>query len=111
MNYKSSHNTGILKEVTPFTNAEILPENFSSLGSGFSFGYDNRDTLVRPWRPFLNLDFLYNTQSGLGFDFNCGIGGRLWRKDNLSLELKYNKNAGKTKESQYSIEMNYKYFY
>jgi Flp pilus assembly protein TadD len=111
MSYKSSHNTGILKEITPFTNVDILPENFSSFGSGFSFGHDNRDNLVRPWRPFLNLDFLYNTQNGLGFDFNCGIGGRLWKKDNLSLELKYNKNAGKTKESQYSIEINYKYFY
>jgi len=111
MSYKSTHKIGVIREITPFNNIEVLPNSFLSLGAGFAFGYDNRDLLVRPWRPFLNVNLLYNTQTGPGFDFDVGIGGRFLRKDNLGLELHFNKNAGKTKETLFNIILNYKCFY
>jgi hypothetical protein len=51
------------------------------------FGYENDNSFVRVVRPFFSVDLSYNDVTGVGYGFGGGIGGSLFRQDNLSLTL------------------------
>ena len=82
---------GSLDKLTGFTDTKFLPQSFNELGIGFNFGYENRELYTRVWRPFMDISLSFNTRNGLNYSVFFGIGGKILKQDNLSLELGYSR--------------------
>jgi hypothetical protein len=98
---------GTLDKITPFTDTKFLPSSFNELGVGFSFGHENRDLFTRVWRPFLDLSLSYNNRYEGGFSISGGVGGEIFKQDNLSLECGYIKGFGGTAEDVLKLMTRY----
>ena len=111
-NYGEKEAKGVLRKVSPYSNFKVLPEDFLSLGVGFLFGYENRYSFVRVWRPFMSLDLGYNTGiKGMFFGGSLGVGGLLFGQDNLSLGVDYMENRGGVKEGILNLNILYRRWY
>ncbi|RUM28549.1 MAG: hypothetical protein DSY32_04190, partial [Aquifex sp.] len=106
--FKEEKSKGIISKLSPYPDFVALPEDFFGLGSGFSFGYENRDSYTRVWRPFMNVDLGYNTVGGFLGGFSAGIGGALFGQDNLAVEINLTRNTGGVEETQVNIKGIYK---
>lgn len=83
---------GIINKISSIQNPDVLPQSFTLLGFGFLFGFDNKDNYNRVLRPFFSTDIMYNTVAGLSYGFSIGVGGTVFRKDNLSAGFRYQKD-------------------
>lgn len=109
--YSERHKKGNISELSPYQDFEALPEDYLNTGIGFSFGYENKDSYVRVWRPFLRVDAGYNTIGSLSYGSSVGMGGAFLGKDNLSFEVSLNRNAGGLKETLLQIGLFYKFWF
>ncbi|NIA11247.1 MAG: tetratricopeptide repeat protein [Nitrospiraceae bacterium] len=104
-------NKGDIEKFSRYHPFKALPDTSSTFGIGYLFGYENRDSLVRVWRPFFHGDLTYNTQSGLGFDTGVGIGGMAFGNDNLAIGLNYIKGFKGTGQNPLSLDLKYNLYY
>ena len=110
--YEERKNKGITREISIYNDFKALPENFLSFGIGFLFGYENKLSFVRVWRPFLTLDIGYNTRiNGLFLGSSLGVGGTVFGQDNLSLGIDYSENRGGVKEDIFKFNLLYRRWY
>lgn len=108
---ETSGNKGDVEKFSRYHPFRALPDTSSTFGIGYLFGYENRDSLVRVWRPFFHADLTYNTQSGLGFDTGVGIGGMVFGNDNLAIVLNYIKGFKGTSQNLFNLELKYNLYY
>ncbi|MFN3947375.1 MAG: hypothetical protein ACK4LA_04730, partial [Aquificaceae bacterium] len=87
-----STNKGAINSISLIPNPDVLPESYSLIGLGFSFGFENRDSYTRVIRLFFDSSLTFDTLGRLGIGLSGGIGGALFRQDNFSLGLSYNSN-------------------
>ncbi|WP_297890353.1 tetratricopeptide repeat protein [Sulfurihydrogenibium sp.] len=104
-------NKGSIEKISQFQNPKVLPNSYNQIGVGFLFGYDNDTSLVRVWRPFLSVDLNYNDITGIGYGFGGGIGGGIFRQDNLSLGINYYKGFKGTGDKYFNTYLKYLLFY
>ncbi|MFN4319870.1 MAG: hypothetical protein ACK4FY_05310, partial [Aquificaceae bacterium] len=83
---------GVINRVSLIPNPDVLPESYSLVGLGFSFGFENRDSYTRVIRPFFDSSLSLDSLSRLNISFSGGLGGALFGQDNLSLGLSYTSN-------------------
>jgi len=102
---------GNIEKLSPYQNTKFLPQSFNLIGVGFSFGYDNDTNYVRVWRPFFSADITYNDITGLGYGFSGGVGGGLFRQDNLSLGFRYIQGFKGTTDKYFNSYLRYILFY
>ncbi|EDP76227.1 tetratricopeptide repeat protein [Hydrogenivirga sp. 128-5-R1-1] len=105
--FTSSGYAGDMDGVVPSPGFQIIPEDYESFGVGFFFGYENRDSYVRVWRPFVDLELGYNTRYGLLSSATAGLGGSLIDKDNVYLYMSLSDNRGPTQETVFRLGMSY----
>ncbi len=104
-------NKGNIETLSPFTNTKFLPKSFNEVGLTFSFGYDNDQIYVRSWRPFMSVGLLYNDVLNFGYSLAGGIGGSIFRQDNLSFGFSYNKSIQQSYNKQIYTYLKYLIFY
>jgi len=105
--FSSADYSGDMEGVLPSPGFQIIPQNYESFGVGFSFGYENRDSYVRVWRPFLDLEFGYNTRYGVLSSATAGLGGALLDRDNVALYVSLSENRGPTQETIFRAGVTY----
>jgi tetratricopeptide (TPR) repeat protein len=109
--YKEKQDKGKLAELSPYEDLIALPGDFLLLGMGISWGYDHRDSYTRIWRPFFDFNIGYNTDTGLALGSSIGIGGSVFRKDHLSIELNLSKDMQGVEETFFIVGFQYKLFF
>jgi hypothetical protein len=102
---------GVIEQLIPFTAFRVLPESFFSIGLGFSFGFEHKDSYTRFWRPFFDASLAYNSLGGLGISTEVGIGGAVLGNDNFSVGLSFSKNTGGIKETVIGPYLIYRYYF
>ncbi|MGB9766766.1 MAG: tetratricopeptide repeat protein, partial [Sulfurihydrogenibium sp.] len=102
---------GSIERISKFNNPKVLPSSYNQVGVGFLFGYENDNSFVRVVRPFFSVDLSYNDVSGVGYGFGGGIGGSLFRQDNLSLGFNYYKGFKGTMDKYFNTYIRYLLFY
>jgi FOG: TPR repeat len=102
---------GVIEQLSPFTAFRVLPESFFSIGLGFSFGFEHKYLYTRFWRPFFDASLSYNSLGSLGISTEVGIGGAVFRRDNLSVGLSFSKNTGGIKETVIGPYLIYRYYF
>lgn len=102
---------GSINKISNYQNPDVLPSSYSSIGVGFLFGFDNRDNYVRVWRPFFSSDIILNNKIGLGYGISAGVGGTLFRQDNLSTGFRYIKDFKGTTTSFWDYFLKYLLFF
>jgi len=102
---------GVVEQLSPFTAFRVLPENYYTIGLGFSFGFEHKYSYTRFWRPFFDASLAYNSLGGLGISTEVGIGGAVFGNDNLSLGLSFRKNTGGIKETIIDLYFIYRYYF
>ncbi|MFN3481251.1 MAG: hypothetical protein ACK415_12820, partial [Thermodesulfovibrionales bacterium] len=88
-------------------NPDVLPESYSLIGLGFSFGFENRDSYTRVIRPFFDSSLTFDTLGRPGIGLSGGVGGALSRRDNFSLGLSYTNNFMKSTEPSFESFLKY----
>lgn len=109
--YSEKEQKGNISQLSPYKDFKALPESFDNIGMGFNFGYENRDSYVRVWRPFLSFDAGYNTVGGVSFGFSGGIGGSIFKQDSFSTEISYSKNIGGLQDYIFKFNLLYKIWF
>ncbi len=104
-------NKGNIETLSLFADTKFLPKSFNLLGLTFSFGYDNDQIYVRPWRPFMSLGLIYSDVLNLGYSLEGGIGGSILRQDNLSFGFSYTKSIQQSFDKQLYLYLKYILFY
>ncbi len=104
-------NKGSIEKISQYANPKVLPYSYNQIGVGFLFGFENDTSLVRVWRPFFSLDLSYNDITGIGYGFGGGVGGSLFRQDNLSLGVNYFKGFKGTFDKFFNAYLKYMLFY
>lgn len=104
-------NKGNIETLSPFADTKFLPKSFNLVGINFSFGYDNDQIYVRPWRPFMSLGLTYSDILNLGYSLEGGIGGSILRQDNLSFGFSYTKTIQQSFDKQLYLYLKYLLFY
>ncbi|MBZ4643977.1 MAG: hypothetical protein JG767_1586 [Deferribacteraceae bacterium] len=88
-------------------NFNALPDNFIEIGIGFQFGFDYYSLYNRQWRPFLNTSLGLNNNSNIGYSIFTGVGGGVFKQDNLALGIKFGKGFFGQDYNIYNFEINY----
>ncbi|GEM_PF-4664741 len=107
--FSKNYPTELIKRISVEDNPQFLPDSYYEGGVGILFGYDHKYRYTRRWRPFVDLGLYYNSVTYGGFSANIGIGGPLFRKDNISFSVGYS-NAVDGINQEYIESMIY-YFY
>ncbi|MEZ0323585.1 MAG: tetratricopeptide repeat protein [Hydrogenothermaceae bacterium] len=102
---------GVINKISSQPNPDVLPQSYSLIGAGFLFGFDNRDNYVRVLRPFFSSDITFNSKTGLGYGFSAGLGGTIFRQDNLSSGFRYIKDFKGTTTSFWEYFLKYLLFF
>jgi predicted Zn-dependent protease len=102
---------GVIEQLSPFTAFRVLPENYYTVGLGFSFGFEHKDSYTRFWRPFFDASLAYNSLGSLGISTEIGLGGAVFGRDNLSLGLSFSKNTGGIEETVIGPYLIYRYYF
>jgi len=112
-NYQEKNtDKGVIKQLSPFQVFRVLPENYYSLGAGFSFGYEHKQSYTRSWRPFFDASIGYTSSGGgLALSTEVGVGGALFSQDNLSLSISGSRNIGGVEDEIIRLNLTYKLFF
>lgn len=102
---------GSINKISSQPNPDVLPPSYTSVGGGFLFGFDNRDNYVRVWRPFFSADVVFNNRTGLGYGASAGVGGSIFRQDNLSTGFRYIQDFRGTTTSFWELFLKYNLFF
>jgi hypothetical protein len=105
-NEKNDKSGSILK-IAKDNNFNALPDNFIEIGIGFQFGFDYYSLYNRQWRPFLNTSLGLNNNSNIGYSIFTGVGGGVFKQDNLALGIKFGKGFFGQDYNIYNFEINY----
>ncbi len=90
LDFKEDRERGaIVERLYPYEATRVLNRSYNLAGVGIVFGLKHRDGYTRVWRPFASLNATWNNRTDLGFDVEAGIGGGLFRQDNLSVGFRY----------------------
>lgn len=98
---------GTITEVSKEDNFNALPDNYIELGVGFQFGFDYYSIYNRRWRPFLDTSIGINDNNNLGYSIFTGLGGSVFKQDNLAIGVKFAKGFFGQDYNIYNIELNY----
>lgn len=102
---------GNIEKISQYPNPKVLPNSYNQIGVGFLFGYENDNSYVRVFRPFLSVDLSYNDVTGVGYEFGGGFGGAIFRQDNLSIGFNYFKGFRGTADRYFNIYLKYRLYY
>nr|WP_028950956.1 hypothetical protein [Sulfurihydrogenibium subterraneum] len=102
---------GSIEKISQYPNPKVLPNSYNQIGVGFLFGYENDNSYVRVFRPFLSVDLSYNDVTGVGYGFGGGFGGAIFRQDNLSIGFNYFKGFRGTADRYFNIYLKYRLYY
>jgi hypothetical protein len=87
----------------------ILPKNFTELGSQFSIGSSSQNTIHNSWRPFATLGIAMNNHYDLGTTVSIGLSGSVKGADHLSLMFDYSKGIDAIAKPYYGFHLGYKF--
>ncbi len=87
----------------------ILPKNFTELGSQFSIGSSSENTIHNSWRPFATLGIAMNNHYDLGTTVSIGLSGSVKGADHLSLMFDYSKGIDAIAKPYYGFHLGYKF--
>ncbi|MFN3977016.1 MAG: tetratricopeptide repeat protein [Sulfurihydrogenibium azorense] len=102
---------GSIEKISLYPNPKVLPSTYNQIGVGFLFGYENDNSYVRVFRPFLSVDLSYNDVTGVGYGFGGGFGGTIFRQDNLSVGFNYFKGFKGTTDKYFNTYIKYRLYY
>ncbi len=101
----------IIERLYPVEPARVLNRSYNLVGAGIFFGQRQKDGYTRVWRPFLNVDVTWNNKTDMGFDVGGGLGGGLFRQDDLSLGFRYVKGFKAWEYDYLEVFLSYRLFY
>ena len=104
---EKSVDKGVINKVSLIPNPDVLPESYSLMGLGFSFGFENRDSYTRVVRPFSDSSLTFDTLGRLGIGLSGGIGGALFGQDNFSIGLSYASNFMRSTKPFFGVFLKY----
>ncbi|SNR62554.1 tetratricopeptide repeat protein [Desulfurobacterium atlanticum] len=106
--FSENHKNTLIDRFTIYPPADALPDSSFEVGAGFEFGYENRNSFVRTWRPFFNTCISYNSRYGTGISIGGGYGGSIFGRDNLNLETGLTINPESPADRTINFGVNYK---
>jgi hypothetical protein len=87
----------------------ILPKNFTELGSQFSIGSSSQHTIHNSWRPFATFGIAVNNNYDFGTSLSMGVSGSLKGADSLSLMFDYSKGIDAIAKPYYGVHLDYRF--
>ena len=102
------HKNTFTDRISKFKPSDILPENYYQIGAGFNFGSENRFSFVRVWRPFFSSEINYSNTYGWGSSVTGGVGGSLFGKDSLRIEVQFFKGFKGKGTNGFTVESGYR---
>ncbi len=84
---ESKHFNSYSDKIASSKPADVLPKSFYQVGTGLSFGFENRESFIRVWRPYLDTSLTFNSAFGMNASLLMGTGGKLLGRDNLHFEV------------------------
>ena len=110
-NYNKKDITNLIQHISNYENPQFLPDTNSEVGVGFFFGYDHKYRYTRYWKPFVDITISYNTLTKSGYSADLGIGGPLFRKDNISFSFSYSSEFSGINRAFLKSSIYYIYFF
>lgn len=109
---EKSGTKGIIDDLLPFPDTQVISDDFWYLGTDLSYGMENRYNYVRVWRPFFSFSPYYNGgESQFNYGFSAGVGGELFGQDNFSLAVDYSQSVGGRDDTLWRSYFRYKILY
>ena len=87
----------------------VLPKNFTEIGSQLSIGSSSQNSMHNSWRPFATFGLALNNHHDLGTSLSMGFSGALKGADNLSLTFDYSKGIDAIAKPYYGFHLRYKF--
>ncbi len=109
--YSLRDSAGLIESISVQKPPFFLPPSYTQAGVGFFFGYDQKYRYTRRWRPFVDLDLFYNSVTKQGYSAIFGVGGPLFRKDNLSITIGLSNDFGGTGQGYSEVSLYYFYLF
>jgi len=102
---------GVIDSVKP-DGYTVLPLDFYNIGFSFSYGMQNSYIYTRVWRPYFYITSIYNNvSSSINYDFNIGIGGKIFHQDHLDIGFSYSEYFKGINDTVMQLYLNYKLLY
>lgn len=98
---------GRLSPLTDITDLKVLPPDFYQIGLGFLFGFEQKLSYTRAFRPYLSSEIFFNEKTNLGYSLGIGLGGTVFKGDNLSLGIILSRGSKGIDESLMNFYLNY----
>ncbi|SMP08329.1 Tetratricopeptide repeat-containing protein [Desulfurobacterium pacificum] len=108
---ESDHTNSYADKISEYKPADVLPDSFYQLGVGLNFGFENRNSFVRVWRPYFDSSLSYSSKYGMNASVLLGIGGKLFGDDNLHIEGTVFNGFKGTNSSGWTITSGYRLWF
>ncbi|WP_353662219.1 tetratricopeptide repeat protein [Hydrogenimonas sp. SS33] len=104
-------NKGVLEEIMAVP-GKVLAEDYLNVGTGLYWGYQNKESYVRPWRPYFSLSpYADLIGHNLNVAFDGGIGGNLFNQDHWAVGVGYTPGISNNTESVLRAYLQYRMLY
>ncbi len=88
---------------------DILPKNYTELGTQVSIGAVKNQEIHRDWRPFGLFGLSINNRQDIGTSLSLGVSGEVMGEDLLNLSFDYSKGINMISYPSYGVNINYKF--
>ncbi len=90
----------------------VLPDDYLNVGTGLYWGYQNKATYVRPWRPFFGISPSIDLLSGdFNMELDAGIGGNLFNQDHWAVGAGVTPGVSNNVETVFRLYLQYRILY
>jgi len=89
----------------------FIPRSFGQVGVGLYGGQANKASLTRTWLPFADLSLIWNSRSGIGFNYSLGAGGSVTGLDRLVLEISQGTGEFGKNDLSTTLGVSYRYLF
>ncbi|CAM5567540.1 Tetratricopeptide repeat protein OS=Eoetvoesiella caeni OX=645616 GN=DFR37_11648 PE=4 SV=1 [Eoetvoesiella caeni] len=90
---------------------EFMPQNYTQYGLMVGLGTDDRNTYSRPWRPFVDVGYVHDSNQGWGPQVNLGLSGPVLGNDHLRIFYVHESAARGSGQRVSQIGLSYRLFY
>ncbi len=88
---------------------DILPKNYTELGTQVSIGAVKNQEIHRDWRPFGLFGLSINNRQDIGTSLSLGVSGEVMGEDLLNLSFDYSKGINMISYPSYGVNINYRF--
>lgn len=102
---------GVLDKIMA-VHGNVLPDDYFNLGAGVYWGYQNKVTHVRPWRPFFGISPSVDLVGGnMNLEMDAGIGGNIFHQGHLAIGTGVTPGVSGNSESVFKVYLQYSMLY